>query len=294
MNGLTALALILLTLSEIAAFLPTHFQYQMTFANQFGCILLILLIFTIFYASTVLKFRVFLLLGIAFAAGGLSELLGTTYGWIYGQRYYYTATFLGYKLFGRVPFSILLLWTIIIMLAYSITNIIDPANFFSLKKTLNFRSFAYVLLLSTLDGFLAMNLDLILDPIYVGFGAWVWPAGGAYFGVPISNFLGWFFVAFAATLIFRIYSLNKPYEIEVDLYYLAPVIAYAIMGIVKYGILSHVIGHIEYAVIGFSAMFPFIAIATLSYRLKKSKVHLSSVPTAFTSRSRPCDTEEVD
>ena len=294
MNGLTALALILLTLSEIAAFLPTHFQYQMTFANQFGCILLILLIFTIFYASTVLKFRVFLLLGIAFAAGGLSELLGTTYGWIYGQRYYYTATFLGYKLFGRVPFSILLLWTIIIMLAYSITNIIDPANFFSLKKTLNFRSFAYVLLLSTLDGFLAMNLDLILDPIYVGFGAWVWPAGGAYFGVPISNFLGWFFVAFAATLIFRIYSLNKPYEIEVDIYYLAPVIAYAIMGIVKYGIVSHVIGHIEYVVIGISVMFPFIAIATLSYRLKRSKVHLSSVPSTVASRSRSCDREEVD
>jgi putative membrane protein len=241
-----------------------------------------------------LKFRVFLLLGIAFAAGALSELLGTTYGWIYGQRYYYTASFLGYKVFGRVPFSILLLWTIIIMLAYSITNIIDPANFFSLKKTLNVRSFAYVLLLSTLDGFLAMNLDLILDPIYVGFRAWVWPEGGAYFGVPISNFLGWFFVAFAATLIFRIYSLNKPYEIEVDLYYLAPLIAYAIMGIVKYGILSHVIGHIEYAVIGISVMFPFIAIATLSYRLKKFKAHLSSVPRAVASRSRPCDTEEVD
>ena len=294
MNGLTALALILLTLSEIAAFLPTHFQYQITFAKQFGYILLVLLIFTIFYASTVLKFRVFLLLGIAFAAGALSELLGTTYGWVYGQRYYYTASFLGYKVFGRIPFSILLLWTIIIMLAYSITNIIDPANFFSLKKTLNIRSFAYVLLLSTLDGFLAMNLDLILDPIYVGFGAWVWPEGGAYFGVPISNFLGWFFVAFTATLIFRIYSLNRPYKIEVDLYYLAPVIAYAIMGIVKYGIVSNVAGHVEYAIIGISVMFPFIAIATLSYRLKKSKADLSSVTRGVASCSRPCDTEEVD
>jgi len=66
------------------------------------------------------------------------------------------------------------------------------------------------------------------------------------------------------------------------------------MGIVKYGIVSHIIGHVEYAIIGISVMFPFMAIATLSYRLKKSKADLSSVTRGVASQSRPCDKEEVD
>ncbi len=292
MYVITALAAILWNLSEIAGFLPVRFPYQTAFAQQYEYILLVLLGLVIFYASTVLKFRVFILLIIAFAVSTGSELLGTAYGWVYGY-YYYTDSFLGDKLFGLVPLSIPLLWTIIIMLAYSITNVIDPANFFSLKKKLNVSSFLYVSLLSTLDGFFAMSIDMLLDPIYTRFGAWIWPDGGAYFGIPISNFISWFFVAFMATLIFRIYCLPRPYEIEVNILYFAPVIGFSIVVIAKYGILSYVIGHIEYAVIGLSLMFPFIAIATLSYRLKKSKADVS-ITRGTTKDSQPLSTGDAD
>lgn len=36
--------------------------------------------------------------------------------------------------------------------------------------------------------------DVALDPQMVGIGYWAWPDGGAYAGIPLVNFLGWFAV----------------------------------------------------------------------------------------------------
>ena len=36
--------------------------------------------------------------------------------------------------------------------------------------------------------------DVALDPQMVGLGIWEWPNGGAYFGIPLINFAGWFLV----------------------------------------------------------------------------------------------------
>jgi putative membrane protein len=36
--------------------------------------------------------------------------------------------------------------------------------------------------------------DVALDPQMVGVGIWVWPDGGAYHGIPLVNFAGWFAV----------------------------------------------------------------------------------------------------
>jgi putative membrane protein len=283
-NALVLITLALLALSEIAGVIPAYLPYQIPFARQFGYILVL---FVVLHALKNLKFRAFILLGIAFAAGALSELLGTTYGWVYGQRYYYTAPD---KVFGLVPFSVLITWVAVIYLAYSVTNIIDPAkNLVTLKNVAPIGSFIYILLLSTLDGFLAMNLDLVLDPVYVRSGGWVWQDGGAYFGIPISNFIGWFFVAFVSTLIFRTYCLRKPFDTaqKIDFIFFTPVIAYVIFGVVKYGILSYVMGHVEYAIIGVSAMFPFVAIATLSYRLKRATVRSAKIGVDIATSSRP-------
>ncbi|HEX8557545.1 MAG TPA: carotenoid biosynthesis protein [Pyrinomonadaceae bacterium] len=41
--------------------------------------------------------------------------------------------------------------------------------------------------------------DLVIDPLAANqFGYWSWEGGGAYYGVPFSNFVGWFVTAFAA------------------------------------------------------------------------------------------------
>ncbi len=55
---------------------------------------------------------------------------------------------------------------------------------------------------AALAGTLMMYLDVIIDPLTLQGSKWFlgqiyyYPNGGAYFGVPVSNFLGWWFVGF--------------------------------------------------------------------------------------------------
>jgi uncharacterized membrane protein len=54
--------------------------------------------------------------------------------------------------------------------------------------------------------FLMVMWDLTVDPISSTLqGLWVWTTPGAYFGVPISNFFGWFLVVFIFFQIFALY-----------------------------------------------------------------------------------------
>ena len=45
--------------------------------------------------------------------------------------------------------------------------------------------------------------DLMMDPMMVTWGMWVWDPPGAYFGIPLSNFLGWLLVAGLITAVIR-------------------------------------------------------------------------------------------
>lgn len=76
--------------------------------------------------------------------------------------------------------------------------------------------------------FIMVIWDITLDPISSTLqGLWIWTAPGAYFGVPISNFFGWFLVVFIFFQIFALYiskydlkpekalnDFNKPYWSE--------------------------------------------------------------------------------
>ena len=61
---------------------------------------------------------------------------------------------------------------------------------------------------AALAGFLMMYLDIIIDPVTLQGKRWFlgqiyyYPQGGAYFGVTIANFVGWFIVCFAIVLAF--------------------------------------------------------------------------------------------
>ena len=47
---------------------------------------------------------------------------------------------------------------------------------------------------------IALSLDWGMDPVAVHIGAWTWSRPGAYFGVPLFNFVGWFFIPIAYLL----------------------------------------------------------------------------------------------
>jgi uncharacterized membrane protein len=62
-----------------------------------------------------------------------------------------------------------------------------------------------VIALPVLASFLMVAWDLSMDPDWATIDrAWVWRDGGAYFGVPVSNFLGWYLTAY---LFYQVFAL---------------------------------------------------------------------------------------
>ena len=58
--------------------------------------------------------------------------------------------------------------------------------------------------------FLMVAWDLTFDPVASTInGFWVWEQGGSYFGVPFSNFLGWFLTVFIFFTLFAVYAARR-------------------------------------------------------------------------------------
>ncbi len=114
------------------------------------------------------------------------ELLGTGTGWPFGA-YSYTAN-LGYKVLGRVPFTIPLSWFYMGFTSYLLASVI-----------LATRAVRHRTLWSLLLGAWFLTAwDLVLDPAMASnnlpFKFWIWHvSNGIYFGMPLQNFAGWSF-----------------------------------------------------------------------------------------------------
>ncbi len=116
------------------------------------------------------------------AACGLAlfaETLGATTGFPFGS-YAYTDT-LGLKIFGVVPALIPLAWMMIAYPAWEAVRLVLPV--------------APPVTRIVLAALAVTAYDLSLDPRMVADGHWVWPGGGSYFGIPLSNFAGWVLTA---------------------------------------------------------------------------------------------------
>lgn len=114
----------------------------------------------------------------------LAEFLGSSTGIPFG-KYHYTGL-LQPQLAG-VPLLIPLAWMMMLPPAWAIAKTIlgesRPRWAFVLLSALAFTAW-----------------DLFLDPQMVGWGFWVWETPGAYFGIPLSNYLGWIVVSAIITL----------------------------------------------------------------------------------------------
>jgi putative membrane protein len=128
-------------------------------------------------------------LGLGFAVAFGAEYASTRTGFPFGL-YHYTGATAGRELFlWNVPFFDPLSFP---FLAY--------ASWCVARRVLGRSRGPGVLSLSAL---LMMLLDVVMDPLAVRGGRWFlghlfhYPEGGAWFGVPLSNFAGWFLVGFA-------------------------------------------------------------------------------------------------
>jgi putative membrane protein len=122
--------------------------------------------------------------------GWAAEALGSRTGFPFGS-YSYTDT-LQPQILG-VPLQIPLGWLMMLPPSWAVAQAI--AN--RVSPRWQFLSF---IILSAL----AMTAwDLLMDPMLVSWEMWKWHNPGGYFGIPMSNYLGWFFVSSLMTAIIR-------------------------------------------------------------------------------------------
>jgi putative membrane protein len=125
------------------------------------------------------------------------EETGVRTGLIYG-RYHYS-DLLGPKL-GHVPVLIPLAWFMMIYPSWVTAR--------ALLRGVNTRSVVGIAGLALVAATVMTAWDTVMDPGMAAAGNWVWEQGGAYFGVPLRNYLGWLLTTFlvycGAGLIWRL------------------------------------------------------------------------------------------
>jgi len=130
------------------------------------------------YAALLRWLPPFRALGILFALSVLAvmvEALAIFTGFPYGEFSY--AGDLGYRVFGLVPWTVAFAYLPMLLGSIAVASHIAgtaPARFIATS------------------GLVLVLVDLIVDPALVHAGMWVWPQGGLYYGIPATNFLGWF------------------------------------------------------------------------------------------------------
>jgi len=67
-----------------------------------------------------------------------------------------------------------------------------------------------IVLLPLAASFVMTTWDLSMDPVWADIDhGWVWRDGGSYYGVPISNFFGWFLTVYIFYQLFAVYLRNR-------------------------------------------------------------------------------------
>ena len=185
----------------------------------------------------------------------LFEYLGSAHGLIFGE-YDYT-DLLGPRAFG-VPVLIPAAWFMMLYPSWEIAGVLAPKH----------RTARALIAAAAMTAW-----DLSLDPRMVADGAWIWPTGGVYFGIPLSNFAGWFVTA---TLIFAVWSLiNRTQHVSSRGISSLPILIYATTWLGEAGANALFWSGPQVAVIVFAAMglfaVPAVLVSLRGYDLRPAR-----------------------
>lgn len=137
--------------------------------------------------------RAVILVVTVFVVGITFESLGVATGLVYGP-YHYTDQ-LGPKLLGLVPLLIPVAWFTMIYASLVIADLLIPESLL--------RPAPRRWVVAILGGIVMTAWDLAMDPLMAAGGYWVWEAQGAYFGIPLQNFWGWWLTTFTALFLYQ-------------------------------------------------------------------------------------------
>jgi putative membrane protein len=149
---------------------------------------------------------------IAWAIAYAAEFSSTRNGFPFGL-YHYVETTRDQELWlSNVPFFDSLSFTFLCYLGWALAvflyaPLLCGGGDFQVADTRAIRTSRRVLFTGA---FLTMLLDLVIDPVTLRGERWFlgriyyYPNGGIHFGVPLSNYAGWFLVAFATIASFQV------------------------------------------------------------------------------------------
>ena len=158
------------------------------------CVLLIYL-----HGAVVLGSKnILIFMAMSSIVGIFIELIGTRTEWIFGQ-YRYSEDY-GPKLFRRVPVFVPLMWCVLTYMGYWVARLfLAPQAGQSIARQ-------GIFIISA--AFIVTLWDIVADPMVVHEGGrnwWYWEKRGKFYGVPVTNFAGWFV---AAALIYILLSIS--------------------------------------------------------------------------------------
>jgi len=221
-----------------------------------------------------------LFFSIAFSFTLASELGGTAFGWVFGKYYY--APRPPWMIAELVPIQNPLSWCVVLYVCDALTDLVLPYDPNRTEKVSGrFLPLAvFAIEYAAINGLEAVGLDMILDPISAGH-SWYWATPGPYFGIPLSNYLGWFVVTVVSTGAARVIGSSRGL-LPSDLHHRrvfesAPILLYALF-LAEYSFAA-LFGWAlagegrpfspELVLVGFSTMVPYIMIATLNLHSRR-------------------------
>lgn len=192
------------------------------------------------------------LLALVFGVSLLFESLGVATGWVYSP-YHYTDK-LGPKFLGLVPYMIPVAWFMMsypsfVIAEWLVTPGGRPSGPGRLKK---------ILMVAAVGGLIMTAWDVVMDPIMVAGGHWVWDTGGGYFGIPLQNFWGWWLTVFTTYALYLLIQGKMPtgrapnadYDRQALWSYMVTALGTAASALVN--------GADDLALIGFFVMMPWV------------------------------------
>jgi uncharacterized membrane protein len=200
--------------------------------------------------------RALRLLLLVFVVSLLFESVGVITGWVYGP-YHYTDQ-LGLKFLGLVPYIIPLAWFMMSYPSFVIADRLVPSSWTLIRAG----RWQRILTVAEIGGLVMTAWDVVMDPIMVAGGNWIWDVKGAYFGIPLQNYWGWWLTIFT-TFALYLWLFGKSAKLAQARFDGLALGSYLVtaMGIVAISLFT---GSSELALIGFFAMLPWSVAGWLS------------------------------
>ncbi len=158
-------------------------------------------LFAVVHGARIYRLRgILIFVTLSLGVGALFESMSLRTGFPFG--YYRFTDLMGPKLFG-LPILLALAYVGMGYLSWVLAAVILDCQ----NEPLSGRK---IVLLPLAASFVMTAWDFSMDAVWADIDhAWVWRDGGSYYGVPTSNFFGWFLTAYIFYQLFALYLRNR-------------------------------------------------------------------------------------